>query len=102
MRIRQVGFSSRLKAHRKVLTLETLKFIVEYLKDGDARHAALRSGVPENYASRQGAWLKKHAIVVAAMEVEVDEREQLRLQKAIAEIDRQMEVCKEILNLQDF
>lgn len=102
MRIRQVGFSSRLKAHRKVLTLETLKFIVEYLKDGDARHAALRSGVPENYASRQGAWLKKHAIVLAAMEVEVDEREQLRLQKAIAEIDRQMEVCKEILNLQDF
>ena len=62
----------------------------------------LRSGVPENYASRQGAWLKKHAIVVAAMEVEVDDREQLRLQKAIAEIDRQMEVCKEILNLQDF
>lgn len=102
MRIRQVGFSSRLKAHRKVLTLETLKFIVEYLKDGDARHAALRSGVPENYASRQGVWLKKHAIVLAAMEVEVDEREQLRLQKAIAEIDRQMEVCKEILNLQDF
>ncbi|MFS4460185.1 hypothetical protein [Bdellovibrio sp. HCB2-146] len=102
MRIRQVGFSSRLKAHRKVLTLETLKFIVEYLKDGDARHAALRSGVPENYASRQGAWLKKHAIVLAAMDAEVDEREQLRLQKAIAEIDRQMEVCKEILNLQDF
>jgi phage terminase small subunit len=102
MRIRQVGFSSRLKAHRKVLTLETLKFIVEYLKDGDARLAALRSGVPENYASKQGAWLKKHAIVVAAMENEVDEREQLKLDKAIREIDRQMEICKEILGMQDY
>lgn len=100
MRIRQVGFSSRLKAHRKLLTLETLKFIVEYLKDGNARMAALRSGVPETYASRQGAWLKKHPIVVAAMENEVDEREQLRLAKAIAEIERQMDVCKEILGLE--
>lgn len=102
MRIRQVGFSSRLKAHRKLLTLETLKFIVEYLKDGNARLAALRSGVPETYASRQGAWLKKHPIVVAALDSDVDEREMLRLEKAVAEIERQMEVCKEILNLQDF
>jgi len=102
MRIRQVGFSSRLKAHRKILTLETLKFIVEYIKDRDARMAALRSGVPENYASKQGAWLKKHAIVLAAMEAEVDEREQLKLDKAIREIERQMEVCKEILGLQDY
>ncbi|KYG61126.1 hypothetical protein AZI85_09225 [Bdellovibrio bacteriovorus] len=102
MRIRQVGFSSRLKAHRKILTLETLKFIVEYFKDRDARLAALRSGVPENYASRQGAWLKKHAIVLAAMETEIDDRDQLRLEKALAEIEKQMDVCKEILNLQDF
>lgn len=102
MRIRQVGFSSRLKAHRKLLTLETLKFIVEYRKDGNARMAALRSGIPETYASRQGAWLKKHPIVQAAMETEVDEREMLRLTKAIAEIERQMDACKEILGLQDY
>lgn len=102
MRIRQVGFSSRLKAHRKLLTLETLKFIVEYLKDGQARLAAFRSGVPENYASKQGAWLKKHPIVLAAMDAEVDERDQLKLEKAIAEIERQMDICKEILGLQEF
>ncbi len=102
MRIRQVGFSSRLKAHRKILTLETLKFIAEFRKDGDARLAALRSGVPESYASKQGQWLKKHPIVLASHEAELDEREELRLYKAIAEIDRQMEICKELLGLQDF
>lgn len=102
MRIRQVGFSSRLKAHRKILTLETLKFIVEFLKDGDARMAALRSGVPENYASRQGQWLKKHPIVLAALENEIDEREMMKLEKAIVEINHQMDVCKEILGLEDF
>lgn len=102
MRIRQVGFSSRLKAHRKLLTLETLKFIVEYFKDSNARLAAFRSGVPENYASKQGAWLKKHPIVLVAMEAEVDERDQLKLEKAVAEIERQMDICKEILGLQDF
>ena len=102
MRIRQMGFSQRLKAHKQVLTLETLKFIVEYLKDHDARMAALRSGVPENYASKQGAWLKKHPMVLAALETELDDREQLKLQKAIAEIDRQMEVCKELLGMQDY
>jgi len=90
MRIRQVGFSSRLKAHRKLLTLETLKFIVEFLKDGNARMAALRSGVPETYAARQGAWLKKHPIVLAAMEAEVDEREPLELSKAVAETGPEM------------
>lgn len=101
MRIRQINFSSRLKAHRKILTLETLKFIVEYLKDKDARLAALRSGVPEIYASRQGQWLKKHALVIAAQEVELDDRDEIKLQKALAEIERQMDLCKEILNLQD-
>ena len=102
MRIRQVGFSSRLKAHRKLLTLETLKFIVEFLKDRDARLAAFRSGVPENYASKQGQWLKKHPIVLAAMEAEVDSRDMLKLEKAVAEIQRQMDICKEILNLQEY
>jgi len=102
MRIRQVGFSSRLKAHRKLLTLETLKFIVEYKKDGNARMAALRSGVPENYASRQGAWLKKHPIVQAASEAELDDRDLQKLDKAIAEIERQMDICKDILGLQDY
>lgn len=102
MRIRQMGFSSRLKAHRKLLTLETLKFIVEFFKDRDARMAALRSGVPETYASRQGQWLKKHPIVLAAMEADLDDRDMLKLEKALAEIDRQMESCKDILGLQDF
>lgn len=102
MRIRQVGFSSRLKAHRKLLTLETLKFIVEFLKDRDARLAAFRSGVPENYASKQGQWLKKHPIVLAALESEVEPRDMLKLEKAVAEIERQMDICKEILNLQEY
>ncbi|WII71628.1 hypothetical protein QJS83_14255 [Bdellovibrio sp. 22V] len=102
MRIRQMAFSSRLKAHRKLLTLETLRFIVEFFKDGNARMAALRSGIPETYAARQGQWLKKHPIVVAALEADVDERDMLKLDKALAEIDRQMEICKEILGLQDF
>jgi phage terminase small subunit len=99
MRIRQMGFSSRLKAHKNILTLETLRFIVEYLKDGNAKQAALRSGIPETYAARQGQWLKKHPMVQAALENEVDEREMLRLTKAIAEIDLQMDICREILGI---
>lgn len=102
MRIRQMAFSSRLKAHRKLLTLETLKFIVEYLKDGNAKQAAFRAGIPETYASRQGAWLKKQPMVVAALENDLDPRERLRLDKAIAEIEKQMDICKEILGLQEF
>ena len=86
MRIRQMGFSSRLKAHKKILTLETLKFIIEFRKDSNAKLAALRSGIPETYASRQGAWLKKHPIVQASFEAELDDREMLKLQKALAEI----------------
>lgn len=99
MRIRQMGFSSRLKAHKNILTLETLRFIVEFLKDGDAKQAALRSGIPETYASRQGLWLKKHPMVKASLENELDARETLKLDKAIAEIDRQMEICRQILGL---
>lgn len=101
MRIRQMGFSSRLKAHRNILTLETLKFISEYLLDGNARMAALRSGIPETYAARQGQWLKKHPMVIAALERDLDDREKLKLRKALEEIDRQMQMCKELLGLED-
>lgn len=99
MRIRQMGFSSRLKAHRKLLTLETLKFIVEFLKDGNARQSALRAGIPETYAARQGAWLKKHEMVRQVLENDIDEQDQLRLQKALHEIELQMDICREILNI---
>jgi phage terminase small subunit len=94
-----MGFSSRLKAHKKILTLETLKFIVEFLVDGNARQAALRSGIPETYAGRQGSWLKKHPMVKAALEKELDERDLRQLRKAISEIETRMEDCKEILGL---
>ena len=99
MRIRQMGFSSRLKAHKNILTLETLKFISEFLVDGNARQADLRAGIPETYAARQGQWLKKHPMVVAALERELDERELNQLRRAISEIDSHMEACKSILNL---
>lgn len=99
MRIRQMGFSSRLKAHRHLLTLETLKFISEYLVDGNARQAALRSGIPETYAARQGQWLKKHPMVVAALERDLDESEQRQLRKLVADIEARMEKCKDILGL---
>lgn len=101
MRIRQMGFSSRLKAHRHLLTLETLKFIVEFLSDGNARQAALRSGIPETYASRQGAWLKKLPIVRSALERDLDPKDLRDLRNAIAKIDAQMRVCKEILGIED-
>lgn len=100
MRIRQMGFSSRLKAHRHLLTLETLKFISEYLDDGNARMAAIRSGIPETYATRQGQWLKKHPMVIAALERELDPREILRIKKSLSLIDREMQTCKEILGLE--
>lgn len=101
MRIRQMGFSSRLKAHKNILTLETLKFIAEYLVDGNAKQAALRSGIPETYAARQGQWLKKHPMVVAAIENELDTRELQKLQRLISEIESKMENCKNILGLND-
>jgi phage terminase small subunit len=101
MRIRQMGFSSRLKAHKHILTLETLKFIAEFLVDGNARMAALRSGIPETYAARQGQWLKKHPMVVAAVERELDERELRQLQKIIAEIELKMDQCKNILGMDE-
>lgn len=95
-----MGFSSRLKAHKTILTLETLKFIVEFLEDGNARQAALRSGIPATYASRQGQWLKKHPMVRAALESELDERDLKELRQAISKIESQMDICKNILGLQ--
>lgn len=101
MRIRQMGFSSRLKAHRHLLTLETLKFIIEFLDDGDAKQAALRAGIPETYASRQGQWLKKLPIVQRALETELDERDLRKLRAAIAEIESKIDMCRGILGLED-
>ncbi|MES2769873.1 MAG: hypothetical protein V4596_12070 [Bdellovibrionota bacterium] len=101
MRIRQMGFSSRLKAHKNILTLETLKFIVEFLKDGNVTQSALRSGIPQTYASRQGQWLKKHPMVKIALESDLDEDDIKRLQKSIAIINAQMEISKEILGLKE-
>lgn len=101
MRIRQMGFSSRLKAHRHLLTLETLKFISEYLQDNNAKLAALRSGIPETYASRQGQWLKKHPMVIAAIERELDEHEQRKLRKLVEEIDVRMTAAKQILGIEE-
>lgn len=101
MRIRQMGFSSRLKAHRHLLTLETLKFIVEYLVEPNAKGAALRSGIPETYASRQGQWLKKLPVVKRALENDLDDRDLRRLQAAIADIESKMQLCKSILNLDE-
>lgn len=99
MRIRQMGFSSRLIAHRHLLTLETLKFIVEYLEDGNAKGAAIRSGIPEKYASRQAQWLKKLPMVQRALAADVHERDLRKLQRAIAEIEDRMRECREILKI---
>ena len=96
-----MGFSSRLKAHKNILTLETLRFIVEFLEVGNARLAALNSGIPETYAARQGQWLKKHPFVVAAGERELDARDMQKLKNAVAEINLQMDICKGILGLEE-
>ncbi len=97
MRIRQMGFSSKLKAHKNLLTLETLKFIVEFLSDSNAHQAALRIGIPPTYASRYGQWLKKHPYVVAALEKDLDDVEIKKLKRSIALINKEMETCKMIL-----
>ncbi len=101
MRIRQMAFSSRLKAHRHILTLETLKFISAYLENGNARLAALESGIPETYAARQGQWLKKHPMVIAALEKELDPREIQKIKNAIAKIDQLMGECKMLLGIDE-
>jgi phage terminase small subunit len=97
-----MAFSSKLKAHKNILTLETLKFIKEYLMDGNAHQAALRIGIPPTYASRYGQWLKKRPIVQAALDRELDEQDLRQLNKAISEINLQMELCKGLLGLEDF
>ena len=94
-----MAFSSRLKAHRGMLTLETLNFIVEFLIDGNARQAAIRSGIPETYAARQGAWLKKQKLVVQALERDYDESDLKKLKRELTEIYDRIEKCKAILGL---
>ena len=101
MRIRQMGFSSRLKAHRHLLTLETLKFIVGFLEHGNARLAALDSGIPPTYATRQGQWLKKHSMVIAAQESDLDPRDLQKLKVAVGKIDVLMEECKVLLGIKE-
>ncbi len=100
MRIRQMAFSSRLKAHRHLLTLETLKFISAYLESGNARLAALESGIPETYATRQGQWLKKHPMVIAAQEQDLDARDLQKLKNALNKIDLLMEECKTLIGVE--
>ncbi|RZA04091.1 MAG: hypothetical protein EOP11_15705 [Proteobacteria bacterium] len=99
MRIRQMGFSSRLVAHRNLLTLETLKFIVEFLEDGNATEAARRSGIPGTYASRQGQWLKKLPMVKQALAGDLNEQDIAKLRRSVASIEREMRACKEILGI---
>jgi phage terminase small subunit len=101
MRIRQMGFSSRLKAHKNILTLETLNFIIEFLVDGNARQAALRSGIPETYAARQGAWLKKHPIVIKALASDFDESDLKKLQRELGAIYQHMDRCRMILGIEE-
>lgn len=101
MRIRQMGFSSRLKAHRHLLALESLKFIVEYLVDGDTKGAALRSGIPETYASRQGQWLKKLPMVKQALAADLTEGDLKKLQANIRVIEEKMRECKLILGVEE-
>ena len=96
-----MGFSSRLVAHRHLLTLETLKFIVEYLQDGNGKAAAIRSGIPETYASRQAAWLKKLPLVKKALEAEVDDRDLRKLQAALMDIEEKMQTCRALLGLDE-
>jgi phage terminase small subunit len=100
MRIRQMGFSSKIKAHKNILTLETLKFIVEYLSDMNAHQAALRIGIPPTYASRYGHWLKKHPFVISAIEKNLDEYELKKLRRSISLINKEMESCKELLGIE--
>ncbi len=101
MRIRQMAFSSKIKAHKGLFTLEMLRFIVEFMKDQNAQQAALRSGIPETYASRYGQWLKKRPLVMAALENELDQNDIRKLNKAMAEIELQMQTCKNILGLNE-
>ena len=101
MRIRQMGFSTKIKAHQDMLTLEILRFIVEYFEDQNSTQAALRAGIHPTYASRYGAWLKKRPVFVKSLERELDESDIRDLKKSMREIDKQMMNCKKILGLAD-
>ena len=101
MRIKSMGFSSRLKAHRHLLTLETLKFIAYYLESGNAKVAALDSGIPETYASRQGQWLKKLPIVQRALDAELDDADLRKLQAKVRQIEKMMADCRTLLGLDE-
>lgn len=97
-----MGFSSKLKAHKDILTLETLRFLIEFLDDGNARLAALRSGIPDTYAGRYGAWLKKHPAVKKALEQDIEVHDLRALKKALNTIEKQIDDCKKILNLEEY
>lgn len=101
MRLRQMGFSTKIKAHKNILTLETLRFITEFLVDQNAHQAALRSGIHETYASRYGSWLKKRPLVIKALEQEYDDADLKKLNHAMTVIQNQMEICKDILALNE-
>ena len=101
MRLRQMGFSTKIKAHKNILTLETLRFITEFLVDQNAHQAALRSGIHETYASRYGSWLKKRPPVIKALEQEYDDADLKKLNHAMTVIQNQMETCKDILGLNE-
>jgi len=100
MRIRQMGFSSRLVAHRHLLTLETLKFIVEFLEVGNATEAARLSGIPDTYASRQGRWLMKLPMVKQALAADYNEQDLKTLRRSINVIEEQMRNSRDILGLE--
>ena len=101
MRLRQMGFSTKIKAHQDMLTLEILRFIVEYFEDQNAAQAALRAGIHPTYASRYGAWLKKRPVFIKTLERELDESDIRDLKKSMREIDKQMLNCKKILGLSE-
>lgn len=84
-----------------MLTFETLKFIVEFLVDGNASQAALRTGIPKTYAARQGAWLKKQPVVLKALENDFDERDLEKLRGELDAIYVHMQNCKNILGIED-
>lgn len=75
--------------------------MVRYFEHGNARLAALESGIPELYAARQGQWLKKLPMVKMAAERELDDRDLRKLQTNVAKIDLLMEDCKAILGIED-
>ena len=102
------GIKNKYKSHLRSLcgnwvhfTHFLLEFIFEFLIDGNGKQAALRIGIPETYAARYGQWLKKRPIVLAVLEREIDAEDLRKMKKALLEIDRQMEICKAILGVDE-